>query len=241
MRFSTENRLANNFLVQYLSQIETVHSLHPFSTSPMPSCSACSLPLALALLLLTGCATSYKNINPDQLNPSTTYEAGDYVFAYQYDVLDDAGNGRYAKKARKAGLFVVGVSVTNHSDAPLTLTGQRLSILANGVPLQPVNPSVVADQVKQPTVPYLLWGLLTVFITKDDNINDNEDPKVTVIPIGIPIALINMLIASGANSSAEKNFRGEALYGQTVQPGETISGLVYLRDVNYAPLEFQVQ
>ncbi|HYE95658.1 MAG TPA: hypothetical protein VD962_05580, partial [Rubricoccaceae bacterium] len=90
-----------------------------------------------------------------------------------------------------------------------------------------------ADASGQTVWPYALWSLLVLTIQSDDG----DDPLI--IPIGIPIAALNIGSGLSANSRARKDFREEHLLGRTMAPGETAYGLLFIRDAAYNPLTFE--
>ena len=57
-----------------------------------------NLLIILCLVILCGCASSYKSINPSSRSLNTKLEDENFVFEYSYDILENAGNKRYSKK-----------------------------------------------------------------------------------------------------------------------------------------------
>ena len=57
--------------------------------------------LFLALILLGSCASSYKSINPKTINYVAHDLQGDLSLSYKYDILQEYGNKKYAKKEDK--------------------------------------------------------------------------------------------------------------------------------------------
>ncbi|MDX1531659.1 MAG: hypothetical protein R3362_09045 [Rhodothermales bacterium] len=177
--------------------------------------------------LLAGCATAYKPIPYDQLAYTGQQDSNGLAFSYRYDAVP----GYYGKKLRKRGYSAVAVRVTNTTDAAVTLDRNSLRLLAGASPLQPLAPEIVADHADQPVWTYLLYGLLNLQIYSEDS--------STFIPIGLPIALLNIIQSSSANRNAEKAYTEGYLLGQEVPPGGTVEGLLFVHETGYAPLRFE--
>lgn len=188
------------------------------------------------LLFITGCAASYKTIDPEKVSYSNSANVDDLEISYKYNVLSSRGNRRFVKRERKKDLSVIAVKLTNHSNAPFTVTHSNFRIFASNKLLQPVNPSRAAGELKEKNALYLLYSLLFLTISKEDN----GEIKQTNLPIGIPIALGNFMVGMSSNSNIRQNFRQDHIYGKTIQPGEQLSGLAYFYDTNFEPLTFTI-
>ncbi len=188
------------------------------------------LPAFAFAALLSGCASSYRAVQYDELQYTGQHESNGVEFAYQYD----AQPGHYGNKARRRGFAIVAVEATNTTDAPVVLDARAFTVLANGQPVVPLAPDVVARNSRQAVWPYLLWSLLSFAVTEGDEI-------VLFVPIGIPIAAVNMIQSSSGNRRAARAYRDSALIGRRIEPGETAHGLVFLQASTYAPLTFRYE
>jgi hypothetical protein len=100
----------------------------------------------------------------------------------------------------------------------------------------PMEPKQVSQQLKQPAPLYLLWGLLWVTITKCEG----EDCSVTPLPVGLAIGLINVGVASSANKKFLAELDATNILDKTIQPGETVYGLIGISSDITAPLTLKV-
>jgi hypothetical protein len=113
---------------------------------------------------------------------------------YKYDVLKQAGNRKYARKADNKNIRLVAIEFTNLTDQEIDF-GKDVEILAGNVAIIPLHPDVVKREVKQMSGLYMLWSLFWVTITKCEG----DDCSVTPIPVGLLIGIANTAGASGAN------------------------------------------
>ena len=180
------------------------------------------------VLVLSGCATTYKQVPYDSLDYTGAQSTEGLNIAYRYE----AQPGYYGDKARKRGYDVVAVRVTNTQDTPAMLTAGTLRIASNGMPISAVRPNVVAGNIKQPVWTYLLWNLANITIT-------DEDGFVAFIPLGLGISILNMITSSSANGKVQNAYTEQHLMGMTVPPGQTVEGLLFLSTTSFAPLTFE--
>ncbi|MDO1449659.1 hypothetical protein Q0590_25505 [Rhodocytophaga aerolata] len=178
------------------------------------------------LLLVTfsfGCAGNYKAISPKKLEYHYTEENGGVSLSYRYDVLSLKGNRRYAKKEDKRDIKVVAVKVTNNTDTTLSFS-QDLNWEQGNREIIPLDPTVVGKKIKQTVPTYLFYLPLTLTLS------------TTTLPIGIPIAVGNMIVAGSSN----KNFREELhqynLSGKKIEPGQTVYGIISIDATQTAPI-----
>jgi hypothetical protein len=194
-------------------------------------------------VLGSSCAGSYTPIRPDrvatfQSSPTTA----PLQFGYQYDALRLHGrNKKYVKKEQKKGYHVVAVQVKNNTGADVDFS--RDAVLYHGDrPISPVSPILAAQDMKQGVFIYLLYVLLNpTFYTNSSTNGYATTSDGTTIYMGPFIAGGNMLGASLAN----KNFRTELeqydLTNRVIHPGETVYGLVCLREAAVAPLRLELR
>lgn len=201
-------------------------------------------PLVACTLLGSGCAGSYTAIRPDRI---ATYQSvatptAPLQFSYQYDALSLRGhNKKYVKKERKKGYHVVAVQVRNNTSTDVNFS--RDAVLYYGDrPITPVAGGIAAHDMKQGVAIYALYVLLnptySSYTTTNGRVtNDNS----TTFYIGPFIAAGNAIGAALAN----KNFRTELeaydLTNRVIHPGETVAGVVCLREANVAPLRLELR
>jgi hypothetical protein len=194
-------------------------------------------------LLGSSCAGSYTPIRPDRV---ATFQSSStkapLQFGYQYDALRLHGrNKKYIKKEQRKGYHVVAVQVKNNTGADVDFS--RDAVLYYGDrPITPVAASLAAQDMKQGVFIYLLYVLLNVTLASNTSSNGYATSNQgTTLYTGPFIAGGNMLGASLAN----KNFRTELeqydLTNRVIHPGETVYGLISLREAAVAPLRLELR
>ncbi|MCB2408283.1 hypothetical protein [Hymenobacter lucidus] len=195
-----------------------------------------------ALLLTTSCAGSYTAIRPSTITSysSTTAPNSPVEFSYQYGALSlHGGNKKYLKKERKRGYQTVAVSIKNNTDAELNFS-RDLELYFGDRPVAPVPALQAANDMKQGVAIYLLYLLLNFqvggTVTTNQYTGQQTTTGGTFIPTGPFIAGGNMLGASGANKNMRLELVKHDLTNKVLRPGETVYGIISLREVNVAPL-----
>jgi hypothetical protein len=92
---------------------------------------------------------------------------------------------------------------------------------------------------------YLLYLLLNFQIGGTSTYNPNTGQTTTTggtfLPTGPFIAGGNMLGASAANKNLRMEFAKYDLTNKVIRPGETVYGIVALREMNVAPLKLTLR
>ncbi|WP_460619065.1 hypothetical protein [Hymenobacter ruber] len=192
------------------------------------------------LALATSCAGSYAPIRPKRFaSYLASPSSGPVSFAYQFDALRLGGpNKKYVKKEMKKGYHVVAVRVTNNWDREINFS-RDLTLLYGDRPIAPVPSTIAARDLRQGVAIYLLYLLGNV------QVGGTVDPRTgattggTFLPTGIFMAGGNMLGAGLANSSLRKEFESYDLTNRTIKPGETVYGIMSLRETAVAPLRVE--
>ncbi|TPG72105.1 hypothetical protein EAH73_02355 [Hymenobacter nivis] len=193
------------------------------------------------LALATGCAGSYTSIRPDRI---ATYQASaanaPVEFGYQYDVLRLHGNKKYVKKEAKRGYHVTAVRVTNNSGRELNFS-RDLNLLYGDRPVMPVGGTAAAQDMKQGVAVYLLYLLLNFNVGGTVDARTGATSGGTFIPTGPFIAGGNMLGASQANKNMRQEFEEFDLTNRIIKPGETVYGIMSLRETSVAPMRLELR
>lgn len=196
---------------------------------------------SFVIFFLCTCASSYKSINPSNLNYTYQPENDGLSFSYRANVLQDAGNKKYAKKEDRHDISVIAIKITNNTGRDLTFS-KDLELKSGLKVFQPLDPKTVAFNVKQNSASYLLFLLLTPLKLY---VGNSETGEVSETPIGYAIgpglALLNVAKASSANSSFKKELRDNDVYAQVIPNGETVYGLISLSGYNYSNLTLELK
>lgn len=203
--------------------------------------------LGASTLLTTGCAGSYTQIRPDRI---ATYQSSPVnaplQLGYQYDALRMHGrNKKYVKKEAKHGYHVVAVQVKNNTGAEVNFS--RDAVLYYGDrPVVSVAPELAARDMKQGVAIYLLYVLLnfrvgTTTTTSNGYNTSTTSDNSTFLPTGPFIAAGNMLGAAAANNNFARELAQYDLTNRIIHPGETVYGLLSLRETSVAPLRLELR
>lgn len=194
------------------------------------------------LALTTGCAGSYSLIRPASINSYTPgVQSGPIEMSYQFDALRQNGrNKKYVKKEAKYGYHVVAVRIKNNWDREINFT-RDLNLLYGERSTAPVPAAIATQDIRQGVPIYLLYILLNI------NVGGTTDPRTgvtsggTFLPTGPFIAGGNMLVASGANSNLRKEFTAHDLTNRVIRPGETVYGILPMRESFVAPMRLELR
>ncbi|OWP61688.1 hypothetical protein CDA63_18065 [Hymenobacter amundsenii] len=195
--------------------------------------------IASAATLLSGCAGSYHAIQPERLTSyqSASASGAPLDFSYRYNALIMNGaNKKYVKKERKRGYQIVAVQLRNNTVADLNFS-RDLELTFADRPIQPVSSLQASEDLKQGVAIYLLYvlGIGQVGGTYDPY--TGQTTGGTILPWGPVVAGGNMLGASAANKNMRNEFARYDLTNKVLHPGETVYGIVALRETGIAPLK----
>ncbi len=192
------------------------------------------------LAFTTGCAGSYSLIRPTSINSYTpSASSGPVSLDYQFDALRlTHSNKKYVKKENKFGYRVVAVRVTNNWDREVNFT-RDLNLLYGERPVSIVPSAIAAHDLRQGVAIYLLYLLLNVQVGGTTDPRTGATTGGTFLPTGPFIAGGNMLVASGANTNLRKELTAYDLTNRVLKPGETVYGILSLRETAVAPLRLE--
>lgn len=183
--------------------------------------------LLFVVVSQSGCAASYRPVVPKNLSyPMASVSYGGVSTSYLYDVLQYSGNIKYAKKEQKKGVRIVAVKITNNSGSPITL-GQNAIFFNNETSFVPMPVPAIKMMLRQHPEAHLLYAPLTLL-----RLYISSGYTTTSYPIGLGVGpglvIGNMGMAASANKHFFEELEQYSLIGKTVQPGETMIGLVGL-------------
>ncbi|WP_020531676.1 hypothetical protein [Flexithrix dorotheae] len=182
------------------------------------------------ILILSSCASGYTTINPANIYYQSSSDHGSVSFAYKYEVLNERGNKKYAKKEVKKGIKLVAIKVENHSNEDLVF-GKDYVVYSGDRPVNLLESSFIHSQLKQGVPIYLLYLLLTPM-----QFTSNEESTHIGLVIGPGITLGNMIGAGTANANFKKELENNLLNNREIKSGETVYGLIGIVDNGYNQL-----
>ena len=189
----------------------------------------------LAAIFFSSCAGSFKSINPSTVRYTTKAERSDVEMYYKYDILRERGNKKYAKKEFKAGVSVVAVSIKNTTGRTIKI-GDNAKIYSGDSEVRLWPPDLVHRKIKQTVPLYLLYLLLTPleFTTYSNGAETNSYPIGLILGPGL--AGGNVAVAATGNARLKQELMDFDLFDKTIEPGETVYGLVGVPDSGFLPL-----
>lgn len=181
--------------------------------------------------LFSSCASYYNVINPELLKYENLQPNNSGVeFAYKYDVLNERGNKKYAKKESQKGIKIVAVKVTNNTTSSFVF-GKDYKVYSGKSPVNLLDPAYLQKQFRQGVPVYLLYLLLT---PAEFQAGESVTPVGYVAGPGLAVG--NIVVASGANKKFQNELISDYMNRCEVKPGETIYGLIGIKDQGYNPL-----
>lgn len=194
----------------------------------------------LSMTFLTSCAGLYRPINPPHVNYTNNTVNEGISFSYRYDVLREIGNKKYAKKERKHGLKVVAIKLTNNYDVPFKI-GSDLVLYTGENPVGMLDPMIAKRLLKQSAPTYLLYLLLTdLQLYSTDSYGRVTESVPIGLALGPGIALGNLATAASSNKKLQRELIEYNIAGREIQPGETIYGLIVIRQYGYDPISVKL-
>jgi hypothetical protein len=185
--------------------------------------------LFTAAIFFCSCAANYKTVRPNALNYNNLSTDSSLTFSYKYDVLMEAGNKRYAKKEQKKNVKVVAVKITNNTSSDLHFNTD-IKLYAGLQEAVVVDPVVVHKELK-------LLTPMRFYVYKNGATTTN-------LPIGLflgpGLSIGNMVEAGSSNTRLRNDLLRYNIQNKTIRAGETVTGLVSIRDIGFNPLSIKL-
>jgi hypothetical protein len=200
--------------------------------------------LLIMLLLLSlfagGCASSYHTVNPRTIPLNQVPNREGIDFAYRFDVLRQSGNKKYAKKEDKKAVRLIAVKISNYTGYALNVQ-EDLQLYSGNKVVYPLDPVMIHQQLKQ-SVPSYLFYMLFSFMTFETTTSTGEHSSTPIgLLLGPGLTGLNMGIAASANARFKEELMHYNLFTTTIEDGETVYGLIGIRDDGYAPLDMRLK
>lgn len=193
--------------------------------------------LLLFLLIpafISGCASSYKPLKPDKTQYLNSTEIDQFRFSYKLGVLREHGNKKYAKREDRKAIRLASVKIVNNSPRPVVV-GEDVLFYTGDSKLILLDPSILHKELKQGVPEYLLFLLLTPM-----QLTTGDDSTPIGFVVGPGIAFGNMIGAGAANQNFLRELNTFNVINKTINPGETLFGLIGVRDTGYNPITIKV-
>lgn len=185
------------------------------------------------ILLFTSCAATYKKVNPPEVRYPVVFK--DSLFSYQYDVIRRAGNRKIAKKEMKAFMHVVAVKIYNNTSQTLEY-GKNYRIYQGETEASLLGPEITADVIKQKAGFHFFYLL---FLGSTVETGSGSFPIGLIL--GPALAIGNYAVARTANNRFKEELLDYDIERKVIAPGETVYGLITLRDNGHLPLTLRIK
>jgi hypothetical protein len=194
-----------------------------------------------SLFMLTSCGVTYKPLELERLSFQNAASLKENVtVSYLYDIQDMSRNRRYGKKERKAGYVAVGVRIKNESNQPIQIT-DNFMVTANGTERPLMSPEAYTAKVKQHPPVHLLHALWGPWQYSYVEYGNQRQSSFRYLPVGAAVGLINLIVAATGNANHEETLKANTIIGRTVEPGNTLNGIILMASPSYEPLTFELR
>ena len=190
--------------------------------------------ILIFVLFMSGCAASYKAINPTQLYYTAHSSRDSIQISYKYNVLQEKGDKKFAKKEAHKDIQLIAIKLTNKTGEIINLR-KNVDLYAGDKPIFPMAPVDVKNKIRQIVPAYLPYLLLT-FVTV---IFDNRYSSVSVpvgIVVGPGVTAGNMAIAATANKRLLHELSDYNILDRDINPGETVYGIIGVQHSGFGPI-----
>jgi len=172
--------------------------------------------LLLFVLLLTSCASTFKQINPENQEFSHRIETNDLLVEYNPNILKYSKNTRIQKKADKKNIsFIIG-KFTNKSSDSIHLSEDVTFNIQNK------NIEESYSKLKQRPWTYYL-ALISAGFTVS---SEGSSGFIGINPFALIYSIPNSIVATIANKKMKKELNNYSLENKILAPNESKYGLI---------------
>lgn len=191
-------------------------------------------------MLLFGCASKYRPVNPRDIVYGTKAEKSDVDLYYRYDVMSSQNNVKQIAKELRKDIKIVAIKIYNNTPRSI-IVGKNARFYADGKELSPMATDDVKKEMKQSIPSYLPYLLLSPIKFSYDKDNGNKTVEIFGgAIIGGALAAGNIYKAAKANNKLKKELDDYSLWNKEILPGETVYGIIGLQKTGYVALELKL-
>jgi len=196
-----------------------------------------SILIFAAIVSISSCASLYNVINPLNQEYFSLDESEGVTLEYKFDVLQK----KYAKKEDHQSIRLVAMKVVNNSKKDLTFGNDLKLKLEDGTQIVAQENEEIFKSLKQATVSYLLYFLLSPIEFSGQFANGTRFNARIGSFAGFILATGNILTASIANQQFKKELQKNNLTGKLIKKGETVYGVVGIKTSSKIVLRVKVE
>lgn len=176
-----------------------------------------NLPLVLLVLVLTSCASSFKQINPEDQEFSHKVESDDLLIEYNPNILKYSKNTKFQKRADRKNLSFILGKFTNKSSESINLSED---VTFN---IQPKEIKDSYSKLKQRPLTYYLALISVGFTVSSDG---NSGGSIGINPYALVYSIPNSIIASNANKKMREELNKYDIENKVLAPNESKYALI---------------
>jgi hypothetical protein len=193
--------------------------------------------LLCIFLFISGCASSYKQINLQRHSFSKPSIIIDSVYAgYLTNLHGISDNGWYAKKERHHRMVALGVKIDNHSDVSFVMEQAYVNVYVGNERKVILNTDQYIRKVHQRPFMHLLHFLYP------PPLSDGAG-GVIILPVGAVVGSINFVKAQRANRAHAAQIEKIQVWDKVVPAHGTLYGVILVKGTRYEDyaIRFEVQ
>ncbi|WP_139957353.1 hypothetical protein [Flavicella sediminum] len=200
--------------------------------------------LSVVLILLTSCASKYELLNPKRTLYQSINKDNNIEVSYKYNTL----RKKYRKYAEKNDIRIVSVKIKNNTERDIVFGTDFNLVSYSDRPLNILAPNEAYDNVRQHPAShlwYLLLAPVTLNKTESESFGGSTITKTKpIFPIGLilgpAISLGNMVYAGKSNKKFKQELNDLDLTNKTIKKGETVFGLISIRQSDYPSIKASI-
>ena len=201
---------------------------------------------AAVCIFLSGCAASYKPLNPETASYiKDNGGVANVQLEYHHNLLAEKKNKKHHKKELKKGTQIIALKITTNTEADLEYN-KNFQLYSNGAVLNVLPTETTHSQLKQQAGLYLLhllWTFTTV-TTNSSGDGHASSSNTEVYPVGLiigpAVALGNMAVASSANKKFKEELDKYSIFNRAIKKGETGYFLIAISSTTFQPINLKI-
>ena len=182
-----------------------------------------NLIVVIIVSVFLGCATQYKSI--ENRKPYQIVIESDENIEVSFGDRNFSNNNRMQKRANNKNIILKEIVIKNISGSIINIEYNKMYLDNRGSRILPLEVDEIYNNVKLSTLPYMFWGLLWVGYHRTDCSTGGCNTESHMYPVGLPIGIINMIMASSGNSAMKKELSALNFKHCEIKPSETTASL----------------
>ncbi len=195
--------------------------------------------ILISVLFMSGCAASYKAINPTQLYYTAHTSRDNIQISYKYNVLQEKGNKKLAKRERRKNIQLVAIKLTNNTGRTINVR-KDLIFYSGDTPIYPMTPVDIKNKLRQIVPAYLPYLLLTFTTVAFSNGYSSVSYPVGVV-LGPGLTAGNMAVAATANKRLLRELNDFNILDRDIGSGDTVFGIIGIRNSGFGPISARLK